>query len=76
MTAGFFVDLYQNDIFSNLADAFPGDDIFRLSAEETAETTWTWHNYRSEAAGFAVKFHIHRTAQAFAGTDINDLFLF
>lgn len=75
MAACLFINLYKDDIVPDLADALPGDDIFTLSAKEAAESSRTWNNESRDPTGFAVKFYIHRTAQTFAGTDIDDFFL-
>lgn len=75
MEAFFFLDFYQNDVIPNLANAFPGDDIFVFSAEKTAEFARARYYKSSQPAGLTVKFHIRRTAQAAAGTGVDDLFL-
>lgn len=66
---------YKNNIFPNLADTFPGDNIFAFSSEETAETSWSGKNQSCEAARFTVEFHINGTTKTFAGADIDDFFL-
>ena len=76
MEAFFFCDIDENDILTNLTDTFPGDDEFAFSCEQAAEFSWTWNDKRGETSGFAVEFHINRTAHTFAGAGIDDFFLF
>lgn len=71
-----FLDFYKNNIFADLTDAFPGNDVFALSSEEAAETSGPRDNQRSQPTCFTVKFHINGTAQTPTGTGINDFFLF
>lgn len=75
MEAFVLLDFYKNNIFANLTDAFPGNDVFAFSSEKAAETSRSGNDQCSQAACFTVKFHINGTAQAFAGTDIDDFFL-
>ena len=71
-----FLDFYKNNIFADLTDAFPGNDVFALPSEEAAETSGARDNQRSQPACFTVKFHINGAAKAFAGAYINNFFLF
>ena len=74
-TAILFINFYQDNVISDLADTIPGDDIFTFTAEQTAESSGTWENQGSETAGLAVKFDIYGTAQTAAGTGVDDFFL-
>lgn len=76
MEAFFFLDLYKNDVISDLADAFPGDDIFAFSTEKIAESAWTGNYQSSETAGDAVELYVNGAAQTPAGAGVDDLFLF
>ena len=70
-----FVNLYQDNVISDLADTVPGDDIFTFTAEQTAESSGAREDQGSETAGLAVKFDIYGTAQTAAGTGVDDFFL-
>jgi hypothetical protein len=72
----FLVNIYKNDVCSNLHDAAPWYDILKIPAQETAELSGTGNNERQNAAGFAVKLQIADTAQRTAGLNIDDFFLF
>ena len=72
----FFLYFDQDNIFSDLIDTAPGNHIFRILTEKPTEFTGSGQNQSRQLPGIAVKFHIGRTAQAFAGTDIDNLFLF
>ena len=71
-----FLDLYQNDIFSDLANAFPGDHKFTIPAKQTAELAGPGYNESGQHAGMAVKFHIRGTSQTAAGAGVDDFLLF
>ena len=72
----FFFYFYQYDIFPNLADTFPGDAEFAVSAEDTADASGAGDDQVGDFSGFAVEFHINRAAHASAGAGIDDFFLF
>lgn len=76
METFFFLNFYQNDVISDLADAFPGDNILIFPTEKAAESARSGNNQSSETSGFAVKFYIRRASEAAAGTGIDDFFLF
>ena len=76
MEAFVLLDFYKNNIFADLTDTFPGNDVFAFSSKKAAETARSGNDQRSQAACFTVKYHLDGTAQAFAGTHIDDDFLF
>ena len=75
METFFFLDLHQDDIVADLADAVPGDHILAFPAEKAAEPARTGDNQRRDPSGNTVKFHIDGTAQAAAGAGVDDLLL-
>ena len=74
--AVFFLYFYKDNVIADLADAFPGDDVFTFPPEKITEPSWTGNHQSSKAAGDAVKFHVDGTAKAPAGTGIDNFFLF
>lgn len=70
-----FFDFHQDNIFTDLADTFPGDDKLAVTAQETADPTGSRDNQGQYLPGFAVEIDINGTAQTFTGTGINDFFL-
>ena len=60
---------------ADLADAFPGNDIFIITSEQAAESSGAWKYKGGELTAFAVKFRINGTSETAAGTDINYFFL-
>ena len=71
-----FVNLYQNNVFSNLPDAVPGNYIFAARGPETeAEAVRSGYHKSSDTSCFTVELHIYRTAKCPAGTDIDHFFL-
>lgn len=60
--AFFFIDVYQNDIPADLADLLPGDDIFRIPAEDAAESSGTGDDQCENAAVFLIDEKIHDAA--------------
>lgn len=75
METFFFVYFHKDDIVPNLADTFPGNDIFIITSEQAAESSGAWKYKGSELIAFAVKFRINGTSETAAGTDINYFFL-
>lgn len=75
METFFFVYFYKDDIVSDLADTFPGNDIFIITSEQAAESSGAWKYKGGELTVLAVKFHINGTSETAAGTDINYFFL-
>ena len=75
MKTFFFINLYKNNVITNLADAVPGDAVFTVAAEKTAEFSGTWYDQGSHSAGFAVKFCINGTPETTAGACIDHFFL-
>ena len=75
METFFFVYFHKDDIVPNLADTFPGNDVFGIAAEKTADLCRTGNNDCGELTAFAVKFRINGTSETAAGTDINYFFL-
>lgn len=75
MEAFFFLDLYQNDIVPDLADTFPGYDIFAVSSKKAAKSPRPGYDQCCETACSTIKFHINGTSQAAAVTDIDDFLL-
>lgn len=75
METFFFVNFHENNVVSNLADTVPGDAVFTVTAEKTAEFAWTWYDQGGHFAGFAVKLCIDRTPKTAAGTGVDYFFL-
>lgn len=75
METFFFVYFHKDDIVPDLADTFPGNDIFIITSEQAAESSGTWEYKGSELTALAVKFRINGTSETAAGTDINYFFL-
>ena len=71
------LQLYQDDVGADAADAVPGNDILAGRTPETEAKAPGSRNHNSRnTPAFAVKLHIHRAAQSTAGTDIDHFFLF
>lgn len=75
MKVFFFFDVDQDDVIADLADTFPGDDVFTFFTEQTAESAGTGDNKCSKTSGPAVEFHVSGTAKTAAGAGIDDFFL-
>ena len=75
METFFFVYFHKDDIVPDLADTFPGNDIFIITSEQAAESSGAWKYKGGELTAFAVKFRINGTSETAAGTDINYFFL-
>ena len=75
METFFFVYFHKDDIVPDLADTFPGNDIFMITSEQAAESSGAWKYKGGELTAFAVKFRINGTSETAAGTDINYFFL-
>ena len=71
METFFFVYFHKDDIVPDLADTFPGNDIFIITSEQAAESSGAWKYKGGELTAFAVKFRINGTSETAAGTDIN-----
>lgn len=71
-----FINFYQNDIFPNLADTFPGNTKFTVPAKKTAEFSRTGNDELGNLSGAGIKFHIDRAAETFAAAGIDYFFLF
>ena len=67
--------LFPNDIAADLADAVPWDHKILAVAEKAAEFHRTRKNESGKMSRFWIEFHINRTAERFAGTDIDNFFL-
>ena len=76
MCAFGFFDFDQDNVISDLTDRFPGNDKGAFSSEQTAEFSRTWNDQSFNLTGFAVKFNIDGTSEAFAGADIDDFLCF
>ena len=74
METFFFVYFHKDDIVPDLADTFPGNDIFIITSEQAAESSGAWKYKGGELTAFAVKFRINGTSETAAGTDINYFF--
>ena len=70
METFFFVYFHKDDIVPDLADTFPGNDIFIITSEQAAESSGAWKYKGGELTAFAVKFRINGTSETAAGTDI------
>ena len=71
----FFRNFDKNDIVADLADAVPWDHKILAVAEKAAEFHRTRKNESGKMSRFWIEFHINRTAERFAGTDIDNFFL-
>ena len=58
METFFFVYFHKDDIVPDLADTFPGNDIFIITSEQAAESSGAWKYKGGELTAFAVKFRI------------------
>lgn len=76
MKTFFFFDLYQNDVFPNLADAVPGNDILAVPFPETTEFSGSRYDQSCDLPAFLVKFQVDRAPKTLAGAGIYDFFLF
>ncbi len=52
----FFVYFHKDDIVPDLADTFPGNDVFIITSEQAAESSGAWKYKGGELTAFAVKF--------------------
>ena len=75
LPAFFFFNLDQDDIGTDLADTFPGNDIFIITSEQAAESSGAWKYKGGELTAFAVKFRINGTSETATGTGVDDFFL-
>ena len=75
METFFFVNFHEDNVVSNLADTVPGDAVFTVTAEKTAEFPRTGYDQGGHSAGFAVKFHINRAPETAAGAGVDHFFL-
>ena len=75
METFFFIDLYKDNVISDLTDTVPGDAVFAVPAKKTAEFSGTGYDQGSHSAGFAVKFHINRAPETAAGAGVDHFFL-
>ena len=66
---------FRQDIVADLADAVPWDHKILAVAEKAAEFHRTRKNESGKMSRFWIEFHINRTAERFAGTDIDNFFL-
>ena len=73
--AFFLLDFHQDDVVSNLADTFPGDDKLAVSSEKGTEFSRPRHDQCCQAPCHTVELYIYGTPKAPAGTDINNFFL-
>ena len=71
----FFRNFDENDIAADLADAVPWDHKILAVAEKAAEFHRTRKNESGKMSRFWIEFHINRTAERFAGADIDNFFL-
>ena len=74
METFFFVYFHKDDIVPDLADTFPGNDIFIITSEQAAESSGAWKYKGGELTAFAVKFRINGTSETAAGTDTSFCF--
>lgn len=75
LPAFFFFNLDQDDIGTNLADTFPGNDVFGIAAEKTADLCRTGNNDCFHKSGTDIDIHIAYTAKRTAGTGVDHFFL-
>ena len=76
METFFFVYFHKDDIVPNLADTFPGNDIFIITSEQAAESSGAWKYKGGELTAFAVKFRINGTSETAAYAFDNNLCIF
>ena len=75
LPAFFFFNLDQDDIGTDLADTFPGNDVFGIAAEKTADLCRTGNNDCFHKSGTDIDIHIAYTAKRTAGTGVDHFFL-
>ncbi len=75
LPAFFFFNLDQDDIGTDLADTFPGNDVFGIAAEKTADFCRTGNNDCFHKSGTDIDIHIAYTAKRTAGTGVDHFFL-
>ena len=70
----FLADFHQNDIRSDLADAFPGNDVFLIRTEKSEQTEWTGNDDGPDTAVFFVEHQIIDPAKPAAVAAVDDVF--
>lgn len=75
LPAFFFFNLDQDDIGTDLADTFPGNDVFGIAAEKTADLCRAGNNDCFHKSGTDIDIHIAYTAKRTAGTGVDHFFL-
>jgi hypothetical protein len=68
-------NVHQNDIRTNLPDAFPANNVFRISSKQTAPFPLTGNNQLADAPRIRVKFHIRHKTDPLTIPHINDFLL-
>ena len=58
METFFFVYFHKDDIVPDLADTFPGNDVFGIAAEKTADLCRTGNNDCFHKSGTDIDIHI------------------
>jgi len=76
MKAFFLLDFHKDNILPYLAYALPWNDVLAFPSPKAAEMPRSWYNERGEAVDRTIKLYINGTSQTFAGTCIDDFFLF
>ena len=56
METFFFVYFHKDDIVPDLADTFPGNDIFIITSEQAAESSGAWKYKGGELTAFTADF--------------------
>ena len=68
-------NVHQNDIRTNLPDAFPANNVFRISAQKAAPLPLSGNNQLTDTACFRIEFHISHKTNALTIPHVNNLLL-
>ena len=74
MFVAFRINVHQDNIPADLADAFPGDHILAIVAEET-KAAGAGNDNSGDTAGLAVEFQVTDIAKAAAVFNIDHFFV-
>ena len=72
----FFADLDQYDVGSDLTYFVPGDDIFLVRRQQSAEPEWTGHYDGADASAVLVKDQVADFAKSLAVASVDNIFYF
>ena len=69
-------DFYQYNIRADLADTIPGDDIFLVRADQSAQSGRTGHNDGTDLTGTLINDQITDLPKLLAVTSVDHIFFF